>query len=126
MRGSLRAELWAQLCYGLNQPSGNPQFSLWSGLLRCSTTVAARPICMYKTDMAIDALKKSKRGRPVVDSEQVGTRFERSTLDALDAWAADQDIAEPRWPEAIGRALAEHLRARGYLPAASEAEAAAE
>ena len=67
-------------------------------------------------------LKISRRGRPEVDSEEIRARVKRPTLDALDAWAADQNIAEPRRPEAIRRALADHLRVKGYLPAASEAE----
>jgi len=37
-------------------------------------------------------------------------------LVALDAFAADQAEPVPSRPEAIRRALAEHLRAKGYLP----------
>lgn len=41
-------------------------------------------------------------------------------LDALDAFAADQGEPAPSRPEAVRRVLADHLRAKGYLPAASE------
>ena len=41
-------------------------------------------------------------------------------LSALDAFAADQGEPVPSRPEAVRRALADHLRAKGYLPAASE------
>ena len=70
--------------------------------------------------MSIDARKKSGRGRPSVDSEEVRSRVIRPVLDALDAWAAAEDMPEPRRPEAVRRALADHLRAKGYLPATSE------
>ena len=67
-----------------------------------------------------DARKKSKMGRPSVDSEEVRARIVRPMLDALDAWAADHGITEPRRPEAIRRALTEHLRAKGYLAGEGE------
>lgn len=51
-----------------------------------------------------------------MDSEAVNTRMERPMLDALDAFAADQDEPAPSRPEAVRRALADHLRAKGYLP----------
>jgi len=70
--------------------------------------------------MSIDARKKPRRGRPEVDSEEVRARIARPTLDALDAWAADEGLAEPRRPEAVRRALAEHLRAKGYLRGEAE------
>ncbi len=38
---------------------------------------------------------------------------------ALDAYRG-RTGAEPSRPEAVRRALADHLRAKGYLPAASE------
>ena len=71
--------------------------------------------------MSIPVDKKSTRGRPVADTELVTARVARTILGALDAWAAAEDIPEPRRPEAVRRALADHLRAKGYLPAASEA-----
>ncbi len=54
-----------------------------------------------------------------MDSEAVNTRMERPMLDALDAFAADQGEPAPSRPEAVRRALADHLRAKGYLPAVS-------
>ncbi|MGI4764661.1 MAG: hypothetical protein ACRYGP_06310 [Janthinobacterium lividum] len=42
-------------------------------------------------------------------------------LAALDAFAADQPEPAPGRPEAVRRVLADHLRAKGYLPASSEA-----
>ena len=62
-----------------------------------------------------DARKTSRMGRPPVDSEEVRARIVRPTLDALDAWAADQGLPEPRRPEAVRRALADYLGAKGYL-----------
>ncbi len=46
----------------------------------------------------------------------------RPMLDALDAFAADQGGPPPSRPEAVRRALADHLRAKGYLPAAGDGE----
>ena len=54
-------------------------------------------------------------GSPPVDSEEVRARIVRPTLEALDAWAADQGLPEPRRPEAVRRALADYLSAKGYL-----------
>ena len=61
-------------------------------------------------------------GRPTVDSEEVRARMTRPMLDALDAFAADQGGPPPSRPEAVRRALADHLRAKGYLPAAGDGE----
>ena len=69
--------------------------------------------------MSIVATKKS-RGRPRADTEDVHVRMDRTFLSALDAFAADQPEPVPGRPEAVRRALADHLRAKGYLPAASD------
>ena len=55
--------------------------------------------------MSIDSAKKSKKGRPAVDSEAVNVRLERATLESLDAWRKDQPDLPTR-PEAIRRILA--------------------
>ena len=70
--------------------------------------------------MSIPIDKKSTRGRPVADTELVTARVARPVLAALDHWAADQPNPKPSRPEAVRRALADHLRAKGYLPATSE------
>ena len=72
--------------------------------------------------MSIVATKKT-RGRPKVDSEDVHVRMERPMLSALDAFTADQGEPVPSRPEAVRRALADHLRAKGYLPDGSEGQA---
>ena len=41
-------------------------------------------------------------------------------MSALDAFAADQGEEALSRPEAMRRATTDHLRAKGYLPAASE------
>ena len=46
-------------------------------------------------------------------------RMHDPMLTALDAFAADQPEPKPGRPEAVRRALADHLRAKGYLAAAS-------
>ena len=69
----------------------------------------------------INPTKKSSRGRPPVDSEQVGIRIERPDLNALDAYAADQDD-KPGRPEAIRRILRGELTRLGYLPATGNTE----
>ncbi len=45
-------------------------------------------------------------------------------LAAVDAFAADQPEPSPGRPEAVRRVLADYFRAKGYLPAASEADPA--
>ncbi|WP_429274388.1 ribbon-helix-helix protein, CopG family [Novosphingobium gossypii] len=54
--------------------------------------------------VSINPAKKPSRGRPRIDSEAVNIRVERSLLDLLDAWIADQKDAPSR-PEAIRRLL---------------------
>ncbi len=73
--------------------------------------------------MSIAATKKS-RGRPRADTEDIHVRMGCTVLNALDAFAAHQPEPLPGRPEAVRRALADHLRAKGYLPAASEEEPA--
>ncbi|QGY04777.1 CopG family transcriptional regulator [Methylobacterium mesophilicum SR1.6/6] len=60
------------------------------------------------------ARKKSKMGRPSVDSEEVRSRMQRPLLDAVDAWSDQQPDKPPR-AEAVRQILAEHLKAKGYL-----------
>ena len=59
--------------------------------------------------MSIDSAKKSKRGRPSVDSEAVNVRFERQTLTRIDAWVAAQPDPKPTRPEAVRRLLEKAL-----------------
>lgn len=53
--------------------------------------------------MSIDEHKKSKRGRPRVDSDIVRARMERSLLTALDQWIEKQPEPKPSRPEAVRR-----------------------
>lgn len=53
--------------------------------------------------MSIDSAKKS-RGRPKIDSEAVNVRMERTLLNAIDRWRADEPDQAGR-PEAIRRLL---------------------
>lgn len=55
--------------------------------------------------MSINAGKKSGRGRPRRDTEEVAVRMERLTLDHLDAWIAQQPEPIPGRPEAIRRII---------------------
>lgn len=64
--------------------------------------------------MSIDDVKKSKRGRPSVDSEPVTVRFPRDLLDAIDAFSADEADAPTR-PESVRRLLRDHLTGLGYI-----------
>ena len=50
----------------------------------------------------------------------VMVRMPSSDLAALDAFVADHPEPKPSRPEAVRRALADHLRAKGYLPTSSE------
>ena len=64
---------------------------------------------------------QKKRGpAPTGKGTQLQVRVHDPMLTALDAFAADQPEPAPSRPEAVRRALADHLRAKGYLPAASE------
>lgn len=53
--------------------------------------------------MSIDSAKKPKKGRPKIDSEAVNVRFERTTLDNLDAWIAQNGPPYMTRPEAVRR-----------------------
>jgi hypothetical protein len=67
--------------------------------LGATNSLAARNIWAYKLTMSIDGPKKT-RGRPPVDSDGVKVRFERATLDRVDALAKGQGITRP---EAVRR-----------------------
>ncbi len=64
--------------------------------------------------------EKKRGGRPRVDATPITVRLHPDPLAALDAWIADLGDPAPSRPEAVRRALADHLRAKGYLPVASE------
>jgi len=73
--------------------------------------------------MSIDGAKKSKRGRPRVDSDAVNVRFEREALAAIDAWIGSQPDPKPSRPEAVRRLVAAALnrwdREKGKLKQSS-------
>lgn len=71
--------------------------------------------------MSIDDVKKSKRGRPAVDTEPLTVRAPRDLLEALDAFSADEPD-RPSRPESVRRLLRDHLIGLGYidLPPAKE------
>lgn len=66
---------------------------------------------------AQDFSAQKKLGRPPgrTRPETAPIRIPVDLLGAVDAWAADQTDPPPSRPEAVRRALAEHLRAKGYL-----------
>ena len=74
--------------------------------------------------MSIDAGKKSRRGRPRVDTEEVGTRFPRDTLVGLDTYIAAQPEPQPGRPEAIRLLVRDSLIGLGYLPHRDDPEMA--
>lgn len=55
--------------------------------------------------MSIDSAKKSKKGRPKVDTEAVNVRLERTALDGIDVWIADNGPPYVTRPEAIRRLI---------------------
>lgn len=59
--------------------------------------------------MSIDARKKSKRGRPAVDSEEIRARVGRSLLVAIALWIAKHPEPKPTRPEAIRLLLSKAL-----------------
>lgn len=62
----------------------------------------------------INPNKKSKRGRPPVDTEQIGIRMELDLFKALDRYRVSLSDA-PQRTEAIRRILREWLSDKGYL-----------
>jgi len=58
--------------------------------------------------------RKSRMGRPAIDSEAVNVRLERNYLKALDVFSASQPDLPGR-PEAIRRILDEFFRNNGYI-----------
>ena len=59
---------------------------------------------------------KNLGGRPATGpGTPLMVRVHDPLLSALDAYVADQGEPVPSRPEAVRRALAEHLRDRGYL-----------
>lgn len=65
-------------------------------------------------------MKSERKPRPKETGTLIGVRLQSHPLAALDAWIAEQPEPRPSRPEAVRRALAEYLKAKGYLPAASE------
>jgi hypothetical protein len=59
----------------------------------------------------IDSAKKSKRGRPPVDSEAVNVRMTKTDLEVIDSWRRKQGDLPGR-PEAIRRLVELGLRAK--------------
>lgn len=62
-----------------------------------------------------------RRPRPKETGTLIGVRLQSQPLAALDAWIPDRGEPVRSRPEAVRRAMADHLRPRGYLPAANEA-----
>jgi hypothetical protein len=59
------------------------------------------------------SVKQKKRGRPATGTDPaVGLRFPPEHLDAVDRYAEAEGITRS---EAIRTAVAEHLKAKGYL-----------
>lgn len=89
--------------------------ALWRVMVRVARGVQDRLRPAFygamNSNMSIAGAKKSKRGRPPVDSEAVNVRLERPALDALDAWIAKQSEPRPTRPEAIRRLLEKALGA---------------
>jgi hypothetical protein len=59
--------------------------------------------------------KKDRGGRPRVDATPITVRVPPNQLAQLDALIADQPDPKPSRPEVLRGALAEHLKAKGYL-----------
>ena len=57
----------------------------------------------------------SRKPRPKQTGTFIGVRVQPEHLQPLDAWIADHPDPQPSRPEAIREALAEHLKAKGYL-----------
>jgi hypothetical protein len=60
----------------------------------------------------INSAKKSKRGRPPVDTEAVNVRLAVTALEMIDNWRRKQDDLPGR-PEAIRRLVELGLKAKG-------------
>jgi hypothetical protein len=60
----------------------------------------------------IDSAKKSKRGRPPVDTEAVNVRLAITALQVIDDWRRKQDDLPGR-PEAIRRLVDLGLKVKG-------------
>lgn len=63
---------------------------------------------------SMDGTKKSRKGRPPVDTEPVNLRLSRDTIVALDEYRR-AEIDLPTRPEAIRRILLDDLLSRGFL-----------
>lgn len=71
----------------------------------------------------INPSKKSKRGRPPVDSDQVGVRMSIDVFCAIDEFRADKTLnpdGPVGRPEAIRRIVRDWLIGHGYLPAGTD------
>jgi hypothetical protein len=59
----------------------------------------------------INSAKKSKRGRPQIESEAVNVRMTKAALGSIDDWRRNQDDLPGR-PEAIRRLVELALKAK--------------
>jgi hypothetical protein len=59
----------------------------------------------------INSAKKSKRGRPQIESEAVNVRMAKAALESIDGWRRKQDDLPGR-PEAIRRLVELGLKAK--------------
>lgn len=69
----------------------------------------------YKTIMSIDGTKKSRKGRPPVDTEAVNLRLPREMIVAIDALRRGHDDPPTR-PELIRTILLDWMTTNGYIP----------
>lgn len=81
---------------------------------RVPALASVRLLWHYKVTMSNDGPKKSKIGRPRVDTEAVTLRLPRDMLGAVDDFRRGEGDLPSR-PEAIRRLLRDHLIGLGHL-----------
>jgi len=70
--------------------------------------------------MSINAGKKSKKGRPRVDSDEVSARFQRSALNEISAWISSRPDPKPSRAEALRQLVEIGLKATKTFEANGE------
>lgn len=89
----------------------------WSGSVWKSHLPAEPNLCYHDVMTSSIRDNTKRRGRPVTTGkgQLIGVRLLPPVLDPLDAWIEAHPDPKPSRPEAIREALAEHLKAKGYL-----------
>lgn len=115
------ARTW--VCYGRGIAIAKPRtFRGGQGRLEARTLPLGPYVWEHDNMVSSIVVTRKKRGRPTTGGADpiVPLRMPMAMRDALDSLMTAEPEPQPSRSEAVRRALVDHLRAKGYPPAASD------